>query len=289
MFKSYHWTGVAGAAVLSVMFWINKMLVDLGQAADGARARYPDNKPVADALNALVGDQAAWTWLATLGLSILFVALIGVALVRRPAGAIIDNRNRISLSKFQAAAWSVLILSTLITAAAARLGAGDAAPLDVAIPSELLAAMGISAASLVAAPALVSRKADAPPPPPEVVAQAEAATNTPPGAGAAHGRIFARQTPACANWLDMFQSEEVDSAGSPDLSKIQQFLVTLVLVGVYGAMVWSALVAGTVIDQGDVKGSLPALDQQFIWLLGISHASYLATKAVPQGGANASG
>jgi hypothetical protein len=70
--------------------------------------------------------------------------------------------------------------------------------------------------------------------------------------------------------------EELGNAGSPDLGKIQQLLVTLLLLGIYTAYVY-ALFAGT----AEKITHLPLLDPSFVWLMGISHASYLAYKAAP--------
>lgn len=99
------------------------------------------------------------------------------------------------------------------------------------------------------------------------------------------GRVFGRINPALAEWLDMFRGEDVSNAAAPDLSKIQQFLFTLLVIGVYAAAILDMFLvqaqANTLILAP--QGSLPPLTANFVWLLGISHASYLAYKAAPHG------
>src|SRR5688500_17736621 len=49
------------------------------------------------------GAFAARIWAACAVLIVAFMVTVGLAINGRPAGLIIDNRNRVSLSKFQAA------------------------------------------------------------------------------------------------------------------------------------------------------------------------------------------
>ncbi|RYF93379.1 MAG: hypothetical protein EON95_09145 [Caulobacteraceae bacterium] len=100
-------------------------------------------------------------WAGTALLLTLAVAVMGGSVNGRLAGVLIDNRNRVSLSKFQAALWTILVVSALATAAAvnitdwpAALAAWDAhqltlpaanppaerptGPLDINLPTELL-------------------------------------------------------------------------------------------------------------------------------------------------------
>lgn len=232
------------------------------------------------------GPAVARAWALAAGLIILFMIMVGVAINNRPAGLIIDNRNRISLSKFQAAAWTVLVVSAVATMAAARIAAGTPDPLEIAIPGELLAALGLSAASLAATPALLSLKSQRPDASDGQVANV--ASNL--GENAAQidptGGVFGRTHPSLARWMDMFRGEDISTAASPDLSKIQQFLLTLLVLGVYVAALLVMFLrqeATLIFPPGGTSASLPPISEGFIWLLGISHASYLAYKAAPHG------
>jgi hypothetical protein len=209
----------------------------------------------------------------TLIMLIGLLVIIGVAVKGRIDGVLIDNRNRVSLSKFQATLWTVLVIGSLICAASHNLAAGVGEALNFEIPTPLLAAMGISAASLVAAPITLSVKTQSQPAQADVV-RATALANSKSANLVPAGKIFGTDNPAAASWTDMVRGEELGNVDSPDLGKIQQLLITLLLVGIYGVAVLTALWASG-------KISLPPIDQNFIWLLGISHASYLAYKAAP--------
>lgn len=237
------------------------------------------------------GMAAVRTWGFSVALILLFMIVVGMAINGRPAGMFIDNRNRMSLSKFQAACWTALVISALATMVAARIAAGVEEPLEVTIPNELLAALGLSATSLVATPALLSMKSQSPPPARSDVAATASKLGMAVGQVDVTGRVFGRMQPGQARWLDMFRGDEVSNAADPDLSKIQQFLLTLLVLGVYTAALIQMFVASrqsaTLILAP--QASLPPLSEQFIWLLGISHASYLAYKAMPHGPPPATG
>lgn len=206
--------------------------------------------------------------------------LIGWLINDRPAGAFIDNRNRVSLSKLQAAAWTVVVLSGFATAAAYNIATAmyeDTAitALAIVIPGDLLLAMGISATSLVATPALLTLKSQ------QLEPHAEdklAAARLRVGSDdvTANGKLATRADSDNASWADIVTGEEIGNVGTPDLGKIQQAAITLLLLGCYVAYTYADL-AGS---QETVR-TLPTLDPSFVWLLGISHASYLAYKAAP--------
>ena len=203
-------------------------------------------------------------------------AAIGAALGRGAAGVIIDTRNCMSLSKLQACAWTILVLAALLVAAAFNLSSGGPDALKISIPADLLAAMGISAVSLAAAPALLSIKASqAPSDRAKDTASAQLVALGAAPAVPNIGKLMTNSTIGEAQWTDMITGDEVGNFAAPDLGKIQQLLVTLLLLGVYGMLIWKSFAL-----TGPIK-QLPPLDQGFIWLMGISHASYLAYKAAP--------
>jgi hypothetical protein len=227
----------------------------------------------------------AWPMARPLGfvvavaLLVLEFAAIGVCISGRAAGVIIDSRNCMSLSKLQACGWTVIVLAALLVAAAFNLSLGRADALAIKIPSDLLVAMGISAASLAAAPAVLSLKSGETPSAGAVQAAAnQLSTPAAPVVAATVprvGKMITNGSISDANWTDMLTGDEVGNFANPDLSKIQQLLVTLLLLGVYSVMIWRAFAVA-----GPLK-ALPPLDESFIWLLGVSHASYIAYKAAP--------
>jgi hypothetical protein len=203
------------------------------------------------------------------------LAVIGWLINGRPMGAFIDNRNCLSLSKLQAGAWTVVVLAAFATAAAFNANGAHTetvTALSVAIPGELLLAMGISATSLVAAPGLLSLKAqETPAEGQDVQATARLKTEI-----QANGKVATKSAPEHASLADLVTGDEVGNAGTPDLGKIQQALITLLLLGCYADYVYVEFAKATA-----PIASLPMLDKSFVWLMGISHASYLAYKAAP--------
>lgn len=227
-------------------------------------------------VNSARGANFQWAWVITLVLLTGAFMVIGGAVNGRLEGVLIDNRNRVSLSKFQASLWTLVLVSGLITAAALNIAEGVTPALEIAIPQELLFAMGISAASFVATPSLLSLKADQTTATADALDSTSEKLNLPPGEASASGKVFGLKSSAYANWTDMFRGDEVSNAAAADLSKIQQFAITLLLVGVYCASLWQAF-------HGEAILSLPPLSPGFVTLMGISHASYLAYKAAPHG------
>src|SRR5205085_3845839 len=57
------------------------------------------------------------TWIIMAALLILFMFVLGDGISGRPLGILIDQRNRMSLSRFQMILWTIVVLSGWITAA----------------------------------------------------------------------------------------------------------------------------------------------------------------------------
>jgi hypothetical protein len=227
----------------------------------------------------VAGTPPKWVWAGAAVILIAGLSCAGMAVNGRADGVLIDARNRVSLSKFQATLWTVLVVSSLMTAAAINLGrVPDIDALTINLPAQLLAAMGIAATSLVGAPIVLSTKTSTPAPAAaDAVAAAGLRLDT--DQVQSRGRLFAKVASDLASWADMFRGDEVGNAAHADLSKMQQFAITLLMVGIYGGAVWSMFARPFPSGGYD---TLPKLSDQFVWLLGISHASYLTYKAVPQ-------
>lgn len=199
-------------------------------------------------------DATMFGWLAIAALMTLVGVVAGHGITGLGRGVLIDDRHRLSLSRLQMLLWTVLVLSGYLAAALANLGRGAAAPLDVAVPSELWIAMGISTASLVASPAALAYKQRKRP-----------------------GQVESMPLQEDSGWADLFRGEEVTDSHHLDLGKVQMLLFTVVVVLAY------ALALGDLFGSSGRFESLPALDDAVISLLLISHAGYLAKKAVPTG------
>src|SRR5215467_4997978 len=99
-----------------------------------------------------------WSWLGTTFLltSSGLVASHGVTGYWR--GLLIDQRNRISLSRLQASLWTLITSSSYASAVFFNIRFGQADPLMIAIPAGIWVLMGISATALVGTPLIHNYK-----------------------------------------------------------------------------------------------------------------------------------
>jgi len=221
--------------------------------------------------------QAGAAWLVTMLAMLAAIGGIGYAINGRVCGIVIDNRNRYSLSKLQMVGWTVLILSSLMVAGFVNVTlAGFAVALDIGVDQNLWALMGISTASFVAQPILLGMKTGKQAHEGEMrkakvqlqQSKDENAENV-----SAVGQVLKRDQPSQATVLDLFQGDEVGNAGVVDISKVQQFFVSLFLLGAYGVGLWDMFVNT---ENGIAR--LPDLSNGFVYLLAISHGGYLIYK-----------
>lgn len=222
--------------------------------------------------------------LAALGGTLL---LIGKALTGDPFGFALGGLNRYSLARAQAALWTVVVFAILLTAAewnlALPLGGLTTeevkGPLDLVIPPALLTALGISLFSAVAAPALVTVRGDATPA--ATGAQLAAASDRTLALTGkvpdlqARGQVVSNKDARSASWQELLTGDEVGQAAQVDLSKVQQALLTLIIVSIYVAAFMATLTKGAWLE-------FPPLGGDAVRLLAISHAGYLAYKVVPK-------
>ncbi|HZO73966.1 MAG TPA: hypothetical protein VFB60_17310 [Ktedonobacteraceae bacterium] len=224
-------------------------------------------------------------WLVILLLLIVFVAIAANGVTGNWRGALIDNRNRISLSRFQMLLWTILILSAYLAATLANMkiipNLTESINLfSVSVPSGLWILMGIATTSLVTAPLILSTKTSQTPDQQQKDNTLKLLANQHVDVSSDNvvdsGKIIAYATSDNARWADLFTGEEVGNAAQFDLSKIQMFYFTFILVLVYGIAL-ATIFSG----QEPAIKALPNIDTGILTLLGISHAGYLTGKAVP--------
>jgi hypothetical protein len=193
-------------------------------------------------------------WVLTAALIVGCFAIIGrVPPVIDWRGVLIDQRNRISLSRLQLVVWSLLVVSAVTTEGVLNAVWGRATPLALGVPKELWILLGLSTASFVAAPMVLAPKADA-----------HALSTKPLNQHA---------------WRDIFYGDDTGNADQVDFSKVQQFFFTIVLVTVYAVALGSTMIS-TIPSSGIL--TFPPLDPNFIGLMAVSQIAYIAYKAMPQ-------
>jgi hypothetical protein len=223
-----------------------------------------------------VHNALAVLWVEVAALTALMIA-VGVSVTHRYWGILINERNVMSLSRFQAVLWTVLILADYATILLGRAWQGmsltDAKDL---LRPDLLMLMGISYASAVGTSIVHANKAAKPTP---VNAVSDAQANLNDNAGnftAAQGVMYKNKDLSDANVGDLFQGDELADAHTTDLSKVQMFFFTIVsavvFLGTADAMFTNMKSIGDVL--------IPQLPENLIALMGISHAAYLSNKAV---------
>jgi hypothetical protein len=216
------------------------------------------------ALVGFVTSSGLYYWLIILGLLVLLTGIISLGSTGHWLGILIDDRNEMSLSRFQMALWTLLILSAFLGMVFVNVY-NHMNPLQamssIVIPPTLLVLMGISTTSLVGAPLILSIKQSA-----------NQLIDTKLGSGEK------------ASFIDLFLGDDRANGKRIDLGKLQMFYFTVILALAYAVSI------GVVFTHDGIGGThalqFPALNDQFLVLLGISHVGYLAYKAVPRDGAS---
>lgn len=208
-----------------------------------------------------------------------FVAVLGIYQCNRPLGILIDERNLMSLSRFQSVLWTMIILGSYLVISLERVKAGGIAePLNIEIDWRLWVLMGISMASLVASPLILSNKKVKEPTSSNqmnVVAHslgitADELKQT------CEGILYKNSTPQEAAFMNIFQGDELADTVCLDIAKVQMFIFTIVAAVSYVILQYHILITT---EPKDIA-SLPVLSEGFLTMLGISHAGYLTSKTI---------
>ena len=203
-----------------------------------------------------------WSWIVSAVLLIVFAIRLGLLTESKSAlGILVDSRGRMSLTHLQLALWTVLILSLVSGVFWGRLLSGVDQPLNFAIPNTVLGLMGIAVGSAVATTITKSAK------------DADPGTRT---------RIAVPTDGTKPKLSQIFLLEEGALADEViDITKFQNFALTIILVVAYAATTIDAIRPTTPTSP---LTALPGLSTQFLTLLGISHAGYIAGKMPNQAG-----
>jgi hypothetical protein len=187
-------------------------------------------------------------------------------------GWLINEQNRMSLSRLQMFLWTVVILSAYVAAVLANVQFKyyDKG-VSIAIPQEVWLAMGISTTSLVGTGLILETK------------KRKKAVE-PHNVKVTKGILVVNEKPSL---LDLVHGEEVSNHDKIDLTRMQNLLFTFVLVGSYAASL-NAMFANLVTATPGVTDitvnfpitKFPELGAGAIALLLVSHGGYLVAKAI---------
>lgn len=223
-----------------------------------------------DALN--VTPLAVWL-IELASVAALFVAL-GLRFNGRWFGLLVDGRNKLSLSRLQLALWTLLFTVTLYVVYVwnvehAKTGDVVAALGVLTVPGTAWLLMGMSGISAAGSPAILSLKPARDPGGSPLPLPADRAKFL-------DGMVVKRRADETPRWSDILLGDEAGNANTVDISKMQQLLLSLVAVVVYGYAIARCLAEA----KGIAVPKLPQMSDGFLALIGASHATYLIYKGV---------
>ena len=230
--------------------------------------------------NAVHDNSPKYAWWLLMVCLALFIVILGHGITGSYRGAFIDDRNVISLSRFQILAWTVLILSAFLTAALWNISHKVPDPIDsIQLEPSLWMLMGISTTSLVASPLILSGKKSQQPDAGQMNEVFQLLETKGQGNATNQGLVVGNKDISQARWTDMFTGEETGNAAHLDLARVQMFFFTIVVLLAYGVALASMFAGSEVVTNG-VTG-FPKLSEGLLALISISHVGYLANKAAP--------
>lgn len=233
---------------------------------------------------------AAWhaapgrNWIWVVALLCAFILLLGKVSTGRALGILINERNLMSLSRFQMVVWTVLIVSAYFTIALTRVKSGDVAdPLVIGVDWQVWALLGISTTSFVGTPLLNGNKQQKEPGKTvgeqQLVIDKTAAAFDENSADVntnRQGILYGNSSINDARFTDLFEGDELANTSFIDVGKLQLFFFTVMVAITYGVQLYQLIAQDTLTD--DV--SLPTLNEGLLALLGVSHAGYLGSKGI---------
>lgn len=233
---------------------------------------YPNQEGLGSLVFGVGSRPVTWAMIVLAFVGIVMTA--GFVVKGRWDGVFIDRDNRISLSRFQLVVWSTLLLGSLFAAGASNAvnGAVTGGALEIVVPSEILALLGLSTLSAIGAPLIKENKRrDAKPNSAQAVVDMVKTAESLNAAPDFEGRVMRKSTEIDARWRDILLGD-YEGAGFVDVSKLQQLAFTVLLVVVYAVGLTEVMKGSGQIDE------FPTVSTGFLALLGISHAAYLADK-----------
>lgn len=199
-------------------------------------------------------------WMGGFLVSLIFLSVLGLSINKRLFVVLIDSRGKMSLSRLQLSHWTILIVSTLFSVSITY------NTMNIIIPTEIWALMGISLGSAVSAG--IAKGVKSVQEPSESFLNKNALTQN-------HiGLLHANTDIKNAKIIDIFKGDEVSEFEYIDISKVQMFFFTLAAWMGYASTIYSY-------EFSDEAGliTFPMLSTGIVTLIGVSHTGYIAIKA----------
>jgi hypothetical protein len=219
--------------------------------------------------------------LITMSSILLLVLAVGLALKGLWFGVLIDDRNRLSLSRTQQVAWSILLLGGLGALGWFNAIQGGIQPSEIfpTMDPALWAALGINLAVTPFLSAGILASKDSLVTSPGSVSQGATTTNSVVTAAA----LDRNENPHEAGWIDLVTGETAGMDNTIDVSRLQHLIISGVLLTTYFIalvkLVDKIRIADVAPGHPTFFTSMPPASITFLGLLAFSHASYLIFKA----------
>ena len=232
---------------------------------------------------------SGYYFVALLAVLLIFMAL-GFRSNGRWSGLVISGHNRMSLSLFQIAMWTILILSAYAVYAAFNVGAmgrldtiADAPSLFPTMEDWTWAALGIVAISPLLSAVIKGQK-------PEEAVNVEPKTV----AGVVEVELRplsdSKRSPADASFWDLFFGEDDNNDDQIVFTRAQHIIITAILMLTYAAWIVATMRDVSLArllqmypNYAPVFTAFPVANTTFAGLLVITHAGYLTGKWQPVG------
>jgi len=218
-----------------------------------------------------------YAWLIELLVFIFLFVVLGFGYKGYWFGMLVDGRNKISLSRLQMVAWTILFVATFFVIYIWNIGhppkAGLTAALNLTVPDAVWVLMGLAGLSAAGTPLILSAKS-----PPD-----SGGTQPPAPADPSKfidGVVAKRRSQARPEWSDIVLGDDAANCEAIDVSKVQQLFLSLVAVVVYGYAIAQTMMLAAPRTGAVAIDALPGMTSGFLTLIAASHASYLAYKAV---------
>ena len=219
-------------------------------------------------------------WFITIGIFSVVGILLGLGISGRKAGIFINERKLMSISRFQIAMWTLIILSAYFAIYIGRLREGSVEdPLAIAIDWNLWIVMGLSGASFVGK-SLISGKKGAMRPADTEFESMKAAKDLKENQDDIKenriGVLYANKCIRDARFTDMFEHDEMRNTRFIDMGKLQMFFFTVVALLSYGTLLFQVIYTQ---DPAQIN-ALPEVSEGLVAILAISHAGFLASSGI---------
>lgn len=221
-----------------------------------------------------------WPWFAVMAILVGMSMYAGCMINGRIDGILIDDRNRISLSRFQWVMWLVILLGGYFVEAVWNAAHFVDFP---TMDPRLYVLLGIVSGTAVASNLIVENKktpgaareiAHALPGGPAAAPAGAPAVVAGLGPDPVQGAMDVNASPADASWSELFMGEQAANRYVVDISRLQKLIITVLLGIAY--LTW---LCNDLTDPKAAGMNMPSITDTFVWLLGLSNGAYLAAKA----------